>query len=65
MWRVAWAHPSFGNILASCSYDRMVFLWKETSENVWNKIHNYAQHTSSGALCLLTYFCGIAACGPF
>ena len=24
VWEVAWAHPKFGNILASCSYDRTV-----------------------------------------
>lgn len=24
VWQVAWAHPKFGNILASCSYDRKV-----------------------------------------
>ena len=24
MWQVAWAHPKFGNIVASCSYDRKV-----------------------------------------
>jgi len=22
VWQVAWAHPKFGNLLASCSYDR-------------------------------------------
>ena len=22
VWQVAWANPKFGNILASCSYDR-------------------------------------------
>ena len=24
MWQVSWAHPMFGNLLASCSYDRKV-----------------------------------------
>lgn len=24
VWEVAWAHPKFGNLLASCSYDRKV-----------------------------------------
>ena len=24
VWQVAWAHPKFGSILASCSYDRKV-----------------------------------------
>lgn len=25
VWQVAWAHPKFGNLLASCSYDRYVY----------------------------------------
>lgn len=29
VWQVAWAHPSFGPILASCSYDGKVFIWKD------------------------------------
>ena len=24
VWQVSWAHPMFGNLLASCSYDRKV-----------------------------------------
>ena len=24
---MAWAHPKFGNLLASCSYDRRVVIW--------------------------------------
>jgi protein transport protein SEC13 len=24
VWEVAWAHPKFGVVLASCSYDRKV-----------------------------------------
>lgn len=31
VWQVAWAHPSFGGILASCSYDGRVFVWKEVA----------------------------------
>lgn len=29
VWQVAWAHPKFGNLLASCSYDGSVIIWKE------------------------------------
>lgn len=45
VWQVAWAHPKFGNLLASCSYDRKVIIWKETGE--WTKLHEYAGHESS------------------
>jgi protein transport protein SEC13 len=27
VWQVAWAHPKFGSIIASCSYDRKVLVW--------------------------------------
>ncbi|CED82320.1 wd40 repeat-like protein [Phaffia rhodozyma] len=29
IWQLSWAHPSFGPILASASYDGKVFIWKE------------------------------------
>ncbi|CAD6891269.1 unnamed protein product [Tilletia controversa] len=29
VWQVAWAHPKFGPILASCSYDGKVAIWKD------------------------------------
>lgn len=30
VWQVAWAHPKFGPILASSSYDGKVFIWKDS-----------------------------------
>ena len=63
VWQVCWAHPKFGTLLASCSYDKKVILWQEVPvasnglvpSNVsnsacnsrWNKFHEYNQHTSS------------------
>lgn len=49
MWQVAWAHPMFGNILASCSYDRKVIIWKEENGS-WDKMYEYTGHESSGQL---------------
>lgn len=46
VWQVAWSHPKFGNILASCSYDRKVILWKETNGE-WAKYYEYSNHDSS------------------
>jgi protein transport protein SEC13 len=48
VWQVAWAHPKFGNLLASCSYDRKVIIWKEESQNNWIKVHEDA--TSQGSV---------------
>ncbi|CAO3667107.1 unnamed protein product [Umbelopsis vinacea] len=46
VWQVAWAHPKFGSILASCSYHGRVFIWKEQN-GAWTKIKEHAVHTAS------------------
>ena len=52
VWQVAWAHPKFGHILASCSYDGKVLIWKEQqgqgSAAGWTKINEHTLHTASG-----------------
>jgi len=47
VWQVSWAHPRFGVVLASCSYDRTVIIWKQVSENEWQKIYQYEGHELS------------------
>ncbi|KAG9440364.1 hypothetical protein H6P81_020529 [Aristolochia fimbriata] len=47
VWEVAWAHPKFGSVLASCSYDGRVIIWKEEPQNVWVQAHVFADHKSS------------------
>ncbi|KAI7870038.1 WD40-repeat-containing domain protein [Spinellus fusiger] len=46
VWQVSWAHPKFGSILASCSYDGRVFIWKEQN-STWSKIKEHNVHTAS------------------
>lgn len=46
VWQVAWAHPKFGSLLCSCSYDRKVIVWKEV-DNSWSKFYEYTQHKAS------------------
>ncbi|KAH7100311.1 WD40 repeat-like protein [Auriculariales sp. MPI-PUGE-AT-0066] len=46
VWQVAWAHPKFGNILASCAYDGKVFIWKEQNAN-WTIIREHGMHSAS------------------
>lgn len=59
VWQLAWAHPSFGSILASCSYDGRVFIWKEVGlgagkgtggevQDGWERIKEHSLHTASG-----------------
>jgi len=47
VWQVAWAHPKFGNMLASASYDRKVILWKEITKNKWSIFYEYTGHRLS------------------
>ncbi|BGP12714.1 hypothetical protein JCM10213_008852 [Rhodosporidiobolus nylandii] len=50
---LAWAHPSFGSILASCSFDGKVFIWKENDGTQgqqgkgWGKVKEHLLHTAS------------------
>ncbi|KAK8084930.1 protein transporter sec-13 [Apiospora hydei] len=46
VWCVSWAHPKYGNILASAGYDGKVFIWRE-QQNQWQKIFDFALHKAS------------------
>lgn len=47
MWQVAWAHPKFGSLLASCSYDGKVIIYKEQSLNQWTQAYTHEFHEAS------------------
>jgi len=47
VWQVSWAHPKFGVILASCSYDATVMIHKEVTQSTWKKIYEHKFHESS------------------
>jgi len=47
VWCVSWAHPKFGNILASSSYDAKVIIWRETNAQ-WTKLTEHTNHHASG-----------------
>ncbi len=52
VWQVAWAHPQFGSLLATCGYDRRVMVFRESGASVpenWVRVFCYEEHTSSGA----------------
>ena len=38
VWQVTWAHPKFGSLLASCSLDHKVIVWKEAQEAQWVQV---------------------------
>ncbi|XP_071708236.1 protein transport protein SEC13 homolog A-like [Rutidosis leptorrhynchoides] len=47
VWQAVWAHPKFGSLLASCSYDGTVIIWKESSLNNWTPTDTFNDHKSS------------------
>jgi protein transport protein SEC13 len=46
VWKVAWAHPKFGSVLATCGYDMKVIVWKEANGS-WQIAHMDTSHTAS------------------
>lgn len=51
VWQVAWAHPKFGTLVASCSYDGNVIVWKETQPNSWQRVYTAAHKSSVNSVC--------------
>lgn len=51
VWQVAWAHPTFGDILASCSYDGKVIIWKDNGAGSGNNTASgpYGSQSAYGA----------------
>lgn len=42
VWEVAWAHPSWGAVLASCGYDGTVLVYREQSPGgQWSVVHSW------------------------
>jgi protein transport protein SEC13 len=55
VWRISWAHPKFGNLLASCSYDKKVAIWREQGPDQygnaqWVKVYEKMFDSSVGAV---------------
>lgn len=47
VWMISWAHPRFGKVLASASFDRRVIVWKDAGSNNWRPVHFVTVHTGS------------------
>ena len=39
VWQVSWAHPKFGSLLASCSFDGSVLIHREQRPGEWSVLH--------------------------
>ena len=47
VWQIAWAHPKFGVLLASCTYDGSVIIHKESAPRTWSPVYTHKFHDSS------------------
>ncbi|CAM9265885.1 unnamed protein product [Sphacelaria rigidula] len=47
VWQVAWSHPKFGVLLASCSYDGTAIIHRESPPGTWSTVHKHDRHQSS------------------
>ncbi|KAI9026880.1 WD40-repeat-containing domain protein [Hyaloraphidium curvatum] len=46
VWQVAWAHPKYGSLLASCGYEGKVVVWKEVNGS-WAKVKEFDKSHSA------------------
>ena len=49
-WQVAWAHPKFENVIATCGYDKNIKIWKEVRQNQWEVAFKYEAESSVNCL---------------
>lgn len=48
VWRVAWAHPQFGRVLASAAFDHKLVLWHAPdAPSTWRPVAEYASAKAS------------------
>ena len=50
VWEVAWAHPQYGAVLASCSYDGTARVYREDRPGAWSLAHTWAAGGAQGAV---------------
>ena len=48
VWQVAWAHPKFGALLASCAFDHRVIVWKEGHDGQWQQARAFSFRIADG-----------------
>uniref|UniRef100_A0A1I7UZP0 Protein SEC13 homolog n=1 Tax=Caenorhabditis tropicalis TaxID=1561998 RepID=A0A1I7UZP0_9PELO len=46
VWKVSWAHPKYGGLLASAAYDKKVIIWQEQNGR-WQKSYEWETHEAS------------------
>lgn len=61
VWQVSWAHPKFGTLLASASFDNTVIIWKET-ESGWMQVRFIFKASSQHPCSDSSKFSNLAFC---
>lgn len=50
VWEIAWAHPRWGTLLASCGYDGLVLVHRETDANTWEEAYRFSAKGSVNSI---------------
>jgi protein transport protein SEC13 len=60
VWQIAWAHPKFGHLIASASYDMRVLVWKEVHAGDWQvALRDEAHQASVNAVAFAPWEAGL------
>eukprot|EP01015_Nassula_variabilis_P021936 TRINITY_DN396_c0_g3_i1.p1 TRINITY_DN396_c0_g3~~TRINITY_DN396_c0_g3_i1.p1 ORF type:complete len:344 (+),score=42.15 TRINITY_DN396_c0_g3_i1:68-1099(+) len=60
VWQVAWAHPTYGSVLASCGFDKKVTIWREVKLGDWQEVISFTDHQASvNSISFAPYECGL------
>lgn len=50
VWKLAWAHPEFGQVLVTCSYDFTCVVWEEQEAGARGKGPAWIERARLGGL---------------
>jgi protein transport protein SEC13 len=61
VWQVSWCHPMYGVILAACSFDGSVILYRETRPRDWSILYNakHLHQSSVNSVCFAPHEWGL------
>jgi len=59
VWQLAWAHPKFGQVLASCGFDKKVTIWGEGPQRDWREIISFETESSINTVSFAPWECGL------
>jgi protein transport protein SEC13 len=60
VWEVAWAHPRWGTLLASCSYDASVIIHRQNENGTWEEAFKFQAKGSVNSIEWCPFEYGVA-----